>query len=320
MRQVSTSGFGLPGWIPAETDAASRRPPRSYNSSSDTDTLSFPERTIDSHPMTRTQGYALITGASAGIGAAFARELAARGSHLILTARRVNRLNELAQSLRAMHAIHVEVIPCDLADRDAPRLLREQIEQRGLLVDTLINNAGYGLTGYFLSQSWAAQSDFLQVLVTAPTELCHRFLPGMLQRQHGRIINVASLAGHIPGSAGQTLYAGAKSYLIKLSQALHLEYGHQGIHTCALCPGFTYSEFHDVTGSREMMSKLPKKLWMDAQTVVRQGLAAVDRGEAVYINGRVNRLIKTALKLMPDRLALQLIGRQSRRIRKASPN
>lgn len=270
--------------------------------------------------MKRTPGYALITGASAGIGAAFARELAARGTHLILSARRVERLDELARTLRTAHAIQVEVIPSDLADRDAPRLLCDQIEQRGLQIDTLINNAGYGLTGYFLSRPWTAQSDFLQVLVTAPTELCHRLLPGMLQRQHGRIINVASLAGHLPGSAGQTLYAGAKSYLIKLSQALHLEYGHQGIHTCALCPGFTYSEFHDVTGSREMMSKLPQWLWMDAETVVRQGLAAVDRGEAVYINGRVNRLIKSALKMMPDRLALRLIGRQSRRIRKATPN
>jgi len=131
---------------------------------------------------------------------------------------------------------------------------------------------------------------------------------------------VASLAGHVPGSAGQTLYAGAKAYLIKLSQALHLEYRADGIHTCALCPGFTYSEFHVVTGSRAMMSKLPGWMWMDAETVVRQGLDAVERGDAVYINGRVNRVIKTLLKLMPDRLAFYLIGRQSRRIRKQSPD
>lgn len=270
--------------------------------------------------MNGSRGYALITGASAGIGAAFAHELAAGGIPLILAARRLDRLNDLAQTLRTAHSIQVEVMPCDLADRDAPRLLCAQIEQRGLSVDTLINNAGYGLTGYFLSQPWSAQADFLQVMVTAPTELCHRLLPAMCARGHGRIINVASLAGHIPGSAGQTLYAGAKSYLIKLSQALHLEYGNQGIHTCALCPGFTYSEFHDVTGSRALMSRLPKWLWMDAASVARQGLAAVERGDAVYINGRVNRLIKSVSKLMPDRLALHLIGRQSRRIRKTAPD
>lgn len=270
--------------------------------------------------MSPAPGYALITGASAGIGAAFARELAAAGIPLILTARRLERLEELAQSLRTTHAVQVEVMACDLADRDAPRRLCEQIEARGLAVDRLFNNAGYGLTGYFLSQPWEAQADFLQVMVTAPTELCHRLLPAMCRRGHGRIINVASLAGHIPGSAGQTLYAGAKAYLIKLSQALHLEYRHQGVHTSALCPGFTYSEFHDVTGSREMVSRLPVWLWMDAQTVVRDGLAAVERGQAVYVSGRVNRLIKTALKLMPDRLALHLIGRQSGRIRKATPD
>ncbi|MFZ1392951.1 MAG: SDR family oxidoreductase [Dokdonella sp.] len=264
--------------------------------------------------------HALVTGASAGIGAAFARELAARGTNLVLTARRVERLENLAAELRSAHGIQVEVIPCDLADRDAARLLVEQIEQRRVAIDLLVNNAGYGVTGYFLSQPWSAQADFIQVLMTAPTELCHRLLPGMRERKHGRIINVASLAGHIPGSAGQTLYAGAKSYLIKFSQALHLEYGQDGVHTCALCPGFTWSEFHDVTGSRTLMSKLPGWLWMDAETVVRQGLDAVERGEAVYINGRINRAIKSMLKLMPDRLALHLIGRESRQFRKATPD
>ncbi|MBL0165569.1 MAG: SDR family oxidoreductase [Xanthomonadales bacterium] len=270
--------------------------------------------------MNETNGYALITGASAGIGAAFARELASRKVDLVLTARRLDRLQTLAAELMARHAIKVEVIACDLADRDAPRQLVAQLEDRGIAIDMLINNAGYGVTGYFLSQPWQTQADFIQVLMTAPTELCHRLLPGMRERGHGRIINVASLAGHIPGSAGQTLYAGAKSYLIKLSQALHLEYRDDGVNTCALCPGFTYSEFHDVTGSREMMSKLPKWMWMDAETVVRQGLDAVGRGDAVHINGRVNRMIKSVLKLIPDRLALYLMGMQSRKFRKRSPD
>ncbi len=264
-------------------------------------------------------GYALVTGASSGIGAAFARELAARGINLVLTARRAERLHALAETLRQAHGIRIEVMPCDLAERDAPRALCEQLAARGIFIETLVNNAGYGVTGYFLSQPWAVQADFIQVLMTAPTELCHRLLPGMIERGRGRIINVASLAGHIPGSAGQTLYAGAKSYLIRMSQALHLEYRQDGVNTCALCPGFTYSEFHDVTGSRAMMSKLPGWMWMDAETVVRQGLDAVERGEAVHVNGRVNRLIKSMLKLMPDRLALHLIGRQSRRFRKKAP-
>ncbi|HET9034373.1 MAG TPA: SDR family oxidoreductase [Dokdonella sp.] len=270
--------------------------------------------------MNETKGHALITGASAGIGTAFARELAARKVNLVLTARRLDRLKSLASELETAHSIKVEVIACDLADREAPRHLVAELEKRGIRIGLLINNAGYGVTGYFLSQPWEVQADFIQVLMTAPTELCYRLLPGMREHGYGRIINVASLAGHVPGSAGQTLYSGAKSYLIKLSQALHLEYGHEGVNTCALCPGFTYSEFHDVTGSREMMSKLPKWMWMDAETVVRQGLDAVERGEAVHVNGRVNKTIKSLIKLIPDRLALHLIGRQSRNFRKQKPD
>jgi uncharacterized protein len=270
--------------------------------------------------MKPSKPFALVTGASAGIGAAFARELAARGSNLVLSARRLDRLEELASALRSRHGVAVEVIAIDLAEPDSAERLVAELDQRGIAVDMLINNAGYGVTGYFLSQPWQVQADFIRVLMTVPTELCHRLMPGMRERGHGRIINVASLAGHVPGSAGQTLYAGAKSFLIKLSQSLHLEYRDEGIHTCALCPGFTFSEFHDVTGSRAMMSKLPGWMWMDADTVVRQGLDAVERGEAVYINGRVNRTIKSMLKLMPDRLALYLIGRQSRKFRKKKPD
>jgi uncharacterized protein len=270
--------------------------------------------------MNPSKPFALVTGASAGIGAAFARELAARGNNLVLSARRLDRLEELATALRSRHGVAVEVIAIDLAEPDSAERLVAELDRRGIAVDMLINNAGYGVTGYFLSQPWQVQADFIRVLMTVPTELCHRLMPGMRERGHGRIVNVASLAGHVPGSAGQTLYAGAKSYLIKLSQSLHLEYRDEGIHTCALCPGFTFSEFHDVTGSRAMMSRLPGWMWMDADTVVRQGLDAVERGQAVYINGRVNRAIKSMLKLMPDRLAFYLIGRQSRRFRKKKPD
>ena len=266
----------------------------------------------------QARGHALITGASAGIGAAFARELARRGHPLVLTARRADRLQQLASELRTAFAIDVRVISCDLADPAAPASIMAELEREGVTVDMLLNNAGYGVTGYFLAQSWDVQATFLQVMVTAPTELCHRLLPGMRERGHGRIINVASLAAHVPGSAGQTLYAGAKSYLVKLSQALTLEYAHEGVHVCALCPGFTWSEFHDVTGSRALMSKLPRWMWMDAETVARQGLDAVDRGDAVYVNGAVNRTIKTVFKWLPDRLALRMIGRRSRAFRKAS--
>jgi uncharacterized protein len=260
--------------------------------------------------------WALVTGASAGIGAAFARELAGRGVCLVLTARRSDRIEALAKELAAAHGIRTECIAADLADPTAPAMLCAEIERRGIAIDILINNAGYGVGGHYEVPSWRTHADFLQVMVTAPCELVHKLLPGMQQRSHGRIVNVASLAGLIPGSAGHTLYAASKAFLIKFSQSLGLENIARGVHVCAVCPGFTWSEFHDVTGSRELVSKMPQWMWMRADDVVRQGWQAVERGDIVYVPGRVNRAIKTLVKLIPDRLALRMVQKRSKSFRK----
>ncbi len=258
---------------------------------------------------------ALVTGASAGIGAAFARALAAQGCDLVITARRAERLQALAEELGREHGVAVTVAPADLADPAAPAAMVDQLREHGLDIDILINNAGYGVPGTFDSQPWETHRDFIQVLMTAPTELAHRLLPGMRERGYGRIINVASLAGHLPGSTGHTLYAAAKAYLIKFSQSLALENRDHGIKVSALCPGFTWSEFHDVTGARELVSKMPKWMWMDAERVVAEGLAAVERGRAVYTPGRINRSIKAIAELLPDRLALHLTAKNSKSYR-----
>ncbi|MBR0347278.1 MAG: SDR family oxidoreductase [Rudaea sp.] len=260
---------------------------------------------------------ALVTGASAGIGAEFARQLAASGHALVLTARRADRLAALAAELKAAHGVEVDCITADLADAHAPVALCTELAQRGLRIDLLVNNAGYGVVGSLLSQPWQVHADFIQVMITAPTELAYRLLPGMRERGSGRIVNVASLAGHVPAPAGHTLYAASKAYLIKFSQALALENLDRGVHVSALCPGFTYSEFHDVNGARDLVSKMPKWMWMHADRVVREGLAAVERGEAVYIPGRLNRTIKGALKLLPDRLAARMSARQGKKFRVA---
>lgn len=265
--------------------------------------------------MSRHRPLSLITGASAGIGAAFARALAARGHDLVLTARRTDRLEALAAELRAQHACEVTVLAADLADAAAPQALCTALTERGLRVDWLINNAGYGVPGRFDANDWRVHADFMQVLVNAPLELAWRLLPGMRERSYGRIVNVASLAGHVPGTAGHTLYAPAKSFLIKFSQGLALENFARGVHVCALCPGFTYSEFHDVTGTRALMNKLPGFMWQSADAVVAEGINAVELGEAVHVSGRVNRLIKSLFKLIPDTLALRLSARQARRYR-----
>ena len=258
--------------------------------------------------------YALVTGASAGIGAALARELARRGQPLVLLARRAERLESLAAELRPLVAC--EVIAADLADRAAPAAVIGELERRGLAVGTLVNNAGYGLPGAFHASDWAAHAAFLQVMVGAVCELSHGLLPGMRARRRGAILNVASLAGHVPGSAGHTLYAAAKAFMIRFSQSLALENADAGVRVCALCPGFTYSEFHDITGTRAQVSRMPRWMWMQAEEVAREGLDALERGEVVHVPGRANRAIKALAKLMPDRMALRLVQKRSKDFRK----
>jgi hypothetical protein len=137
----------------------------------------------------------------------------------------------------------------------------------------------------------------------------------MQQRGFGRIVNVASLAGLVPGSAGHTLYGASKAFLIKFSQSLALENLKHGVNVCAVCPGFTYSEFHDVTGTRGVVSKMPSWMWLSAEEVARRGMDAVERGEIVYVTGRINRMIKTLLKLLPDRFALRAMQKRAKNFR-----
>ena len=234
---------------------------------------------------------ALVTGASAGIGAAIARELARRGYDLILTARRVERLNELAAELESEYGARTAVIPADLARPDAPASIEAALKDWGLEVDVLVNNAGYGVTGVYLSRPWQVHETFLQVMVRAVAELTWRLTGPMRERGHGRVINIASLAGLLPGTGGHTLYGAVKAWMISFSESLAFEMEEHGVTVTAICPGFTYSEFHDVSQMREQVSQLPDYMWMSAEEVAVQALDAAERGEKVCINGRANRFI-----------------------------
>jgi len=258
---------------------------------------------------------ALITGASAGIGLALAEVFAENGFHLILTARREDRLRALSADLKKRFGTESILITEDLSDPAAPQRLFDAVSAQGLTVDALVNNAGYGVPGTFARTKWSTQADFIQVLITAPAHLARLFLPGMIERGAGWILNVASLNGFVPSSPGQSLYAGAKSFLIQFSQTLWIETAGTGVHVTALCPGFTWSEFHDVTGTRTAMDALPKFMWLDAPSVARQGYAAVMKNQPVCITGAVNKLIAGLVKVLPHRLALYLVGRQFSKIR-----
>ncbi|MFJ6025493.1 SDR family NAD(P)-dependent oxidoreductase [Brevundimonas sp. NPDC092305] len=258
----------------------------------------------------------LITGASAGIGAALARVYAAEGWDLILTARRTGPLEALAEEVARLGAVYT-VIADDLADPEAPRRLFDAVETRGLQVDGLINNAGFSRTAGFLSTDPAEHAAMIHVMLAAPTELSRLFAPGMVERGFGRILNVASLAGQMPATGGDTLYGPIKSFLIKASQGLHLELAGTGVHVTALCPGYTLTEFHDANGTRaEVSSAYPGWMWMSAERVARVGYAACEKNRAKVTPGAMNVLLATLGKHLPDGLALAMVGGHARRLKR----
>ena len=259
---------------------------------------------------------ALVTGASSGIGKAFAELLAAKGYGLVLTARRGDRLDALAAELTRAHGVTAQTIVADLAQPDAAGHIAAELDARGIRIDFLVNNAGYGLPGTYAGVPWSEHERFMQVMVTAVLDLTHRLLPGMLGRGWGRIVNVASVAGMVPSPAGHTLYGASKAFLIRFSESLNAENVAKGVHTTALCPGFTWSEFHDVTGTRDKMNQLPRMLWLHASDVVSEGYDAVMVGRSVVVNGWIYRLVIWITAALPRSLSGLVTGAAGRRYRK----
>lgn len=257
----------------------------------------------------------LVTGASAGIGAAVARVYAEHGWDVILTARREASLQALADEIAAKYGAAATVVTEDLSDPAAPERLVAAIAARGLTVDGLVNNAGFSRVTGFLQTSPADHRAMLQVMLVAPAELARLLLPGMVERGFGRVLNVASVAGHLPATGGDTLYGPIKSFLIKASQGLWLETQGTGVHVTALCPGYTYTEFHDVNGSREQVSSAyPKWMWMDADRVARIGWDAVEANRPRVTPGVANNVLAALGGLLPDSLALKMVGGHARRL------
>jgi short-subunit dehydrogenase len=255
---------------------------------------------------------ALITGASSGIGAAFARALAARGMHVILVARAETTLRSMADDFAVRHKIRAEVVPVDLSRDDAAREVAATIAQRGLSVDLLVNNAGFTTFGRF--EDLTLERDHAQVMVniTALVDLTHAFVPAMLARGNGGIINVASIAAFMP-SPYQVVYPATKAFVLTFSYGLHAALQRRGIQVLAVCPGAVATNFFEAGQAPEI--RAAARLSGGARTpeqVVATSLRAFEAGKSMVIDGRINAATVALARLLPRSLLAQIVGRVTR--------
>ncbi len=253
-------------------------------------------------PTSRTTS--LITGATAGIGHEYARQLAARGDGLVLVARDSARLEQVAEELRRAHGVDVEVLVADLTDRADLAHVEARLADRERPVDLLVNNAGFGLKKRFLDNTADEETAMLEVLVTAVLRLSHAALGAMAERGHGGIINVSSVAAFLPRGS----YSAAKAWVNSFSEWAHLEYRSRGVQVMALCPGFTKTEFHE----RMEVTRGDGFMWLDVEFLVRKSLKDFEKGRAYSIPGAQYKTIIALTKAIPNRALrmTQSIGRR----------
>lgn len=250
------------------------------------------------------QETALITGASSGIGLELARLAAADGCNLILVARSQDKLEELAAELRPQ--VEVTVLPADLSRAQACSELVQELSDRGLSVDILVNNAGFATYGPLAETERQATLDMIAVNVTSLTDLTRLLLPAMLERKHGRILNLASTAAFQPGPLMSAYYA-TKAYVLSFSEGLSNEVADQGVSVTALCPGPTASGFQEAAGLGE--SKLFQGKLASAAEVAAAGWKAMKSGETVFIPGARNWLMATVVRFLPRALVRRVVRR-----------
>ncbi len=247
---------------------------------------------------------ALITGASSGIGAAFARALAAKGMNLVLVARSQEKLHRLAETLMQQYAVHVEVVVADLSQEDAAQTVYDTVQRQQRSVDLLINNAGVATNGLFAQQSLRTQQDEILLNVNTVVSLTHLFLQAMIQDGHGAIINVASTAG-FQSMPYRAVYSATKAFIIAWSEALWAETRQQGISVVTLCPGPTETNIYEVMGTDDAV--LGKKV--PPEQVVQTGLHALEKGKMTVIDGRSNYWLSQAYRVLPRRVVVNLVER-----------
>jgi short-subunit dehydrogenase len=253
---------------------------------------------------------AWVTGASVGIGAAFARRLARDGYDLALVARSVRQLERLADELQTAHGVRAQAVPADLTDAAALREIEHRLARDGHL-DLLVNNAGFGTNGDFASLEVGREEDEIRLNVVALTRLTRAALPGLIRRGTGGVINVSSMAGFQPAPFNAT-YGATKAFVNSFSEALYEELRGTGVRVMALCPGFTRTEFQDRAGIDA--SGIPALAWMSAEAVVEAAMAGYRRGDAVCVPGFGNWALSGVTAALPRRMVRRLLGAASARV------
>lgn len=255
-------------------------------------------------------GTCLVTGASSGIGVELARQLAARGHGVTLVARREHRLERLAEQLRSDFGVRAEVVAADLSNPCARAALPYVLACRGLSVDVLVNNAGLGTLGPVASVERDVQVSLVRVDVEAVVDLCTTFLPGMVARGTGAVLNVASTSAFQP-MPGMAAYAAAKSFVVSYSRALRTELAGTGVTVSVLCPGPVDTEFTKVAGFSDeaAANAMPRSAYLPVRDVARAGIDGLARGRAVVVPGWMNRLGATLGHLVPRRVVLGFLAK-----------
>jgi uncharacterized protein len=250
----------------------------------------------------------LITGASSGIGADLARELGKRGYGVTLAARREERLQELAEEIMGEHHVRVETVSCDVTDEEERRGLAEELAGRGLVVDVLVNNAGFGSGGAFHELEPEKETGMVRTNVEAVVALCGVFVPPMVERGEGAVLNLGSTIAFQPVPY-QATYGASKAFVLSFTQALHEELRGTGVTVTALCPGPVRTEFGEAGGFGGADERIPSWMWLSSDGVAEAGIDGLEKGRRVVVPGPVNQLTAIGGHYIPRSVLLPLVSR-----------
>ena len=251
--------------------------------------------------------YALVTGASSGIGLEVSKNLASKGYNLVLTARRTDLLNDLANDIENQYGVDVDVISKDLSLYDSPKEIYEFCESKNYDINLLVNNAGYGIKTAFHNTSIEDEENFIRVLGTSVIMLTKLFIPNMIKNGGGKIMIVSSVASFAAPSAIQPLYGPIKTFMNRFSDAININYKHKGITSTSVCPGFTVTGFHTASGVQEQMDRVPKFMVFSAERIAKEAVDATLAGKSLCVPTKTYKFLVFMLKNLPQSV-LRLLG------------